>query len=59
MARRDRAAGEFYSGSADWMLRDLSLRIEIVRSVWAESLEERLWEVLDIGPANTTAWRGS
>jgi len=39
--------GEFYIGSADWMYRNLSKRIEVVTPVWATPLKQRLWETLD------------
>jgi polyphosphate kinase len=42
------AAGEFYIGSADWMHRNLSCRIEVITPVRAALLRERLWEILDI-----------
>src|SRR5262249_29493774 len=41
------AAGEFFIGSADWMQRNLSSRIEVVTPVWDPALKTRLWEVLD------------
>jgi polyphosphate kinase len=44
----DPAAGEFYIGSADWMKRNLSSRVEVVTPVLAAPLKERLWEVLDL-----------
>jgi polyphosphate kinase len=44
----DPLAGEFYIGSADWMRRNLSSRVEVVSPVRAEPLKQRLWEVLDI-----------
>lgn len=40
--------GEFYIGSADWMSRNLSNRIEVVAPVFARNARERLWEILDI-----------
>jgi len=40
--------GEFFIGSADWMFRNLSRRIEVVVPVLAESARKQLWEVLDI-----------
>jgi polyphosphate kinase len=46
--REDPVAGEFYIGSADWMHRNLSNRIEVVTPVGDPALKERLWEVLDI-----------
>jgi polyphosphate kinase len=38
--------GEFYIGSADWMDRNLSRRVEAVTPVRARPLRERLWEDL-------------
>ena len=38
--------GEFYIGSADWMDRNLSRRVEAVTPVRARNLRERLWEDL-------------
>jgi polyphosphate kinase len=38
--------GEFYIGSADWMDRNLSRRVEAVTPVKVRSLRERLWEDL-------------
>jgi polyphosphate kinase len=40
--------GEFFIGSADWMYRNLSQRIEVVTPVFAASAKHKLWEVLDI-----------
>lgn len=42
------AQGEFYIGSADWMFRNLSKRVEVVTPVTAMAAKERLWEILDI-----------
>ncbi|MBL8800007.1 MAG: polyphosphate kinase 1 [Planctomycetia bacterium] len=42
------AAGEFYIGSADWMTRNLSSRVEAIAPVEAEPLRRRLWEILEI-----------
>lgn len=44
----DPVQGEFYIGSADWMYRNLSKRVEVVAPVVAKEARERLWEVLDI-----------
>ena len=41
-------AGDFYIGSADWMHRNLSKRIEVIAPVLAAGPKERLWEILDI-----------
>jgi polyphosphate kinase len=40
--------GKFLIGSADWMYRNLSKRIEVVTPVFAEGPRKKLWEILDI-----------
>jgi polyphosphate kinase len=40
--------GLFFIGSADWMERNLSQRVEVVAPVEARPLRERLWEILQI-----------
>jgi polyphosphate kinase len=40
--------GEFFIGSADWMHRNLSKRIEAITPVLSEGPRKRLWEILDI-----------
>ncbi|MBV8072854.1 MAG: polyphosphate kinase 1 [Acidobacteriaceae bacterium] len=40
--------GEFYIGSADWMFRNLSRRIEVITPVLASGPRARLWEILEI-----------
>jgi polyphosphate kinase len=40
--------GEFLIGSADWMYRNLSKRVEVVTPIMAPAAKQRLWEVLDI-----------
>ena len=40
--------GEFYIGSADWMFRNLSRRVEVVTPMTAPGPKQRLWEILDI-----------
>jgi polyphosphate kinase len=40
--------GEFFIGSADWMFRNLSKRIEVVTPIYAATTKAKLWEVLDI-----------
>ncbi|MCC9607186.1 polyphosphate kinase 1 [Blastopirellula sp. JC732] len=40
--------GEFYIGSADWMSRNLTKRVEAIVPIEARPLKERLWEILDI-----------
>ncbi len=42
------ADGEFFIGSADWMFRNLSRRIEVVTPVLADKLRQRLWAILDV-----------
>jgi polyphosphate kinase len=44
----DPQRGEFYIGSADWMRRNLSERVEAVTPVEAQPLRARLWEILDV-----------
>lgn len=39
--------GDFYIGSADWMYRNLSLRVEAAVPIAAPALRARLWEILD------------
>jgi len=40
--------GEFFIGSADWMYRNLSRRVEAAAPVNNRLLRERLWEILDV-----------
>jgi polyphosphate kinase len=40
--------GDFFIGSADWMFRNLSKRVEVATPVFAPGAKERLWELLDI-----------
>ena len=42
------AEGDFFIGSADWMYRNLSKRIEVVTPILAPAAKQKLWEVLDI-----------
>ncbi len=44
----DPLEGEFYIGSADWMDRNLSRRVEAVAPVMVRALRERLWEDLQV-----------
>jgi polyphosphate kinase len=49
--------GEFLIGSADWMDRNLSRRVEAVAPVENRRLKERLWEVLQVQLADLrNAW---
>jgi len=45
----DPVAGEFLIGSADWMYRNLSKRVEVSTPVVDAKVKARLWEILDIG----------
>jgi polyphosphate kinase len=40
--------GEFYIGSADWMYRNLSSRVEVVTPILAKQAKQKLWETLDL-----------
>lgn len=54
----DPLAGEFYLGSADWMDRNLSRRVEAIAPVENRHLRERLWEVLQVQLADErNAWQ--
>jgi polyphosphate kinase len=44
----DPLEGEFFIGSADWMFRNLSKRVEVVTPVLDKAAQARLWEVLEI-----------
>jgi len=44
---RDPRNGDYYIGSADWMERNLSGRVEVVTPVTESALRQRLWEILD------------
>jgi polyphosphate kinase len=44
----DPLKGDFYLGSADWMVRNLSRRVEVVTPVTALAPKQRLWEILDL-----------
>ena len=53
----DPIEGEFFIGSADWMFRNLSHRVEVVTPVFAHSAREKLWEILDVSLADQRqAW---
>ncbi len=40
--------GDFFIGSADWMVRNLSKRIEVVTPIFTGHHKEKLWEYLEI-----------
>jgi polyphosphate kinase len=44
----DPVQGAFFIGSADWMYRNLSKRVEVVTPILAKTAKERLWEILDV-----------
>ena len=44
----DPGRGDYYIGSADWMERNLSGRVEVVTPVTAPALRQRLWEILEV-----------
>ncbi len=44
----DPADGDYYIGSADWMFRNLSRRVEAMAPIEPRPLRERLWEILDL-----------
>jgi len=44
----DPLAGEYFIGSADWMFRNLSRRVEAATPVEERAHRERLWEILDV-----------
>jgi len=44
----DPLQGEFFIGSADWMYRNLSNRVEVVTPILTASGKEKLWTILDI-----------
>jgi polyphosphate kinase len=46
--RKDPLEGDFFIGSADWMYRNLSKRVEVVTPVLADAPKQRLWEFLNI-----------
>ena len=56
--REDPIDGDYYLGSADWMDRNLSRRVEAVAPVENRHLRERLWEVLQVQLADErNAWQ--
>jgi polyphosphate kinase len=47
-ASDDPAQGDFFIGSADWMFRNLSKRVEVVTPIFSTEAKAQLWQVLDI-----------
>ncbi|HLH42633.1 MAG TPA: polyphosphate kinase 1 [Bryobacteraceae bacterium] len=47
-AREDPRGGEFFIGSADWMHRNLSKRVEVVTPIFDPEAKAKLWKALDI-----------
>ncbi|MBY0523552.1 MAG: polyphosphate kinase 1 [Gemmataceae bacterium] len=45
---KDPVDGEFYIGSADWMSRNLSDRVEAIAPIELRAHRERLWEIIQI-----------
>lgn len=53
----DPLEGDFFIGSADWMNRNLSQRVEAIAPVEPRHLRERLWEILAVSLADhRQAW---
>jgi len=40
--------GDFFIGSADWMVRNLSKRVEVVTPIFGKDHREKLWEFLSV-----------
>ena len=40
--------GDFFIGSADWMTRNLSERVEVLVPIRARALRQRLWDILAV-----------
>ncbi|MDG2206670.1 MAG: polyphosphate kinase 1 [Pirellulales bacterium] len=47
-AQEDPVNGLFFTGSADWMVRNLESRVEAITPVEALPFRERLWEILQL-----------
>lgn len=47
-ALEDPAQGDFFIGSADWMYRNLSRRVEVVTPIFSGDAKQKLWNVLDV-----------
>jgi polyphosphate kinase len=46
--KEDPLDGDFFIGSADWMFRNLSKRVEVVTPIFARSFKDRLWDFLGV-----------
>jgi len=56
--RDDPREGTYFMGSADWMSRNLSDRLEVATPVDKPELKERLWRILDVmGRDRRNAWQ--
>jgi polyphosphate kinase len=44
----DPLAGDYFIGSADWMERNLSRRVEAITPVEAPPMRQRLWQILQV-----------
>jgi len=56
-ALEEPAQGDFFIGSADWMYRNLSKRVEVVTPVLAQDARAKLWEILQVCLQDTRqAW---
>jgi len=47
-AREDPVEGDFFIGSADWMFRNLSKRVEVVTPILDRGAKAKLWEILEV-----------
>ncbi|NIP85220.1 MAG: polyphosphate kinase 1 [Planctomycetales bacterium] len=56
-AAEDPRDGQFFIGSADWMVRNLEHRVEAVAPIQARKFRERCWEILQVSLADQRlAW---
>lgn len=55
--KQEPAQGSFFIGSADWMERNLSRRVEAIAPIKSPGLKERLWDILQVSLADCRqAW---
>ena len=55
--KQEPAQGSFFIGSADWMERNLSRRVEAIAPIKNPGLKERLWDILQVSLADCRqAW---